>query len=108
MSMNQRTVDGAGPARLVSWAVLVVSIGGVILFGSVVADVGDWIQGRQLQTVGAWAIPGLLLAAMALVVATHAVRKGKAQRMATLLGLAVTTSIVTLFIFNPSIATPVA
>lgn len=66
------------------------------------------MQGRQLQTVGAWPIPALLLAAMALVVAIHAVRTGKAQRMATLLGLAVMTSMVMLFTFNPSIAPPVA
>jgi hypothetical protein len=108
MTSDQRTVDVAGPARLVPWAVLVVSIGGVTLFGSVVAGVGDWMEGRELQTVGAWAIPALLLAATALAVAIHAVRTGRGQRMTTLLGLAVITSMVMLFILNPSTAPPVA
>lgn len=105
--MNQHVEDVAGPARLATWGSLAVGVTGVILFGSVVAGVGGWMEGRQLQTVGPWAIPGLVLAVVAGTVAIRALRTGKGHRTTVLLGLAVVTSVVLLFVLNPSIAPPV-
>lgn len=107
MTMNHHLAGVAGPARLAIWGVLAVGGTGVMLFGSAVAGVGDWMEGRRLQTVGSWAIPGLLLAAVAGTVAIRALRTGKGYRIAVLLGLAVVASVVLLFAVNPSIAPPV-
>ena len=107
MTMDEHVDDFAGPARLAIWGSLAVGMTGVMLFGSVVAGVGGWMEGRQLQTVGPWAIPGLLLAAVAGTVAIRALRTGTGHRITVLLGLAVVTSVVLLFVLNPSIAPPV-
>lgn len=107
MPMSQQAENVVGPARVATWASLAVGVAAVMLFGSVVAGVGDWMDGRQLQTVGRWAIPGLLLAAVANVVAIRALRRGKGHRMTVGLGLAVVTSAILLFVVNPSIAPPV-
>jgi hypothetical protein len=107
MTMSQHVENVAGPARHATWASLAVGVAGVTLFGSVVTGVGEWMEGRQLQTVGAWAIPGLLLAAVTGVVAIRALRTGKGHRMAVLLGFVVVASVVLLFVVNPSIAPPV-
>lgn len=106
-TMNEHVEDFAGPGRLATWGSLAVAVVGVMLFGSVVAGVGDWMDGRRLQTVGPWAIPGLLLAAVAGTVAIRALRTGRGHRITVLLGLAVVTSAVLLFVLNPSIAPPV-
>lgn len=107
MTMSQHDENVVGPARHAAWASLAVGVAGVMLFGSVVAGVGEWVEGRQLQTVSSWAIPGLLLAAVAGVVAMRALRRGKGHRLAVLLGLAVVGSVVLLFLVNPSTAPPV-
>jgi crotonobetainyl-CoA:carnitine CoA-transferase CaiB-like acyl-CoA transferase len=107
MTMDWRVEGVARRARLPIVGSLVAGVTGMLLFGSVVAGVGEWMQGRQLRTVGPWAIPGLLLAVAAGTVALHDLRTGKGQRVTIVLGLAVVTSMVLLLVLNPSTAPPV-
>jgi hypothetical protein len=95
------------PARLAAWASLTVGAAGVLLFGSVVGGVGDWVEGRQLQTVAPWAIPGLMLAAVASLMAVLALLKNKGHQLAVILGLAAGFSVLLWFLTNPLIAPPV-
>jgi len=107
MTMSHHMQKVGAHGRLAAWASLAAGGAGVLLFGSVVGGVGDWVEGRQLQTVAPWAIPGLILAVVASLVAALALRTGKGHRTAVLLGLAVLTSVLLLFLINPSIAPPV-
>jgi hypothetical protein len=79
--MDQRIEHAAAAERLALCAALAVGVGGVMVFGSVVAGVGEWVEGRQLRTVAGWAIPALLLAVTAAAVAIRAVRTGKSGRL---------------------------
>jgi cytochrome bd-type quinol oxidase subunit 2 len=105
--MVQRIWHAAEAARLAQWAALAAGVGGVMVFGSVVAGVGEWVEGRQLDTVAGWAIPALLLAVTAAAVAIRAVHTGEGRRVTLVLGLAVGTSMLVLIVVNPSIAPPV-
>jgi hypothetical protein len=107
MTMNQHVEGVSGSARIATWGSLAAGVIGVMLFGSVVAGIGDWMEGRQLRTVGPWAIPALLLAAAAGTAAIRVLRTGKGPLITVLLGLAVVTSVILLYGLNPSIAPPV-
>jgi cytochrome bd-type quinol oxidase subunit 2 len=105
--MDQRLEQAAEAARLAQWGALAVAVGGVMVFGSVVAGVGEWVEGRQLRTVAGWAVPALVLAVTAAAVALSAVWTGMGRRVAVVLGLAVGTCMIVLLVRNPSIAPPV-
>ena len=92
------------PWRLAAVASLAVSLVGVAVFGSVVAAVGDWVEGRELETVAPWAIPGLALAVVAGVASIRALVAGDGRRIAFALNLLVALSLLALLLRNPSIA----
>lgn len=91
-------------AQLASSGSLVVAAIGVVVFGSIVTGVGDWVEGRQLSTVAPWAIPGLALGILACLKAIRAVLVGRGHLSSALLALAVALSILFLFTINPSLA----
>lgn len=107
MKTAKRVEKDTRGARLATWGSLCLAAAGVLLFGSVVGAVGAWMEGRQLQTVAPWAIPGFILATVASLVAMRALRSGKGYRTAVLLALAVATSVLLLFLVNPPTAPPV-
>ncbi len=107
MAMSDHIQKVGRPRRVAAWASLAVGAAGVLLFGSVIGGLGDWVEGRQLQTVAPWAVPGLLLALLASLVAILVLRAGKGYYFAVFLGLAVMISVLLLFLINPSIAPPV-
>lgn len=94
-------------AQVASWGALTVAVIGAVLFGSILTGVGDWVEGRQLQTVAPWAIPGLVLTTLACLTAVRALLANKGHWIAVLFGLTATLSILLLFLINPSIAPPV-
>lgn len=96
-----------GYTKLASSGSLVVAAIGVVVFGSIVTGVGDWVEGRQLSTVAPWAIPGLALAVLGCLTAIRALLVGKGHLPAAVLALAVALSIVLLFTMNLSLAPPV-
>jgi len=103
-------VPGKGLPRytqLASSGSLVVAAIGLVVFGSIVTGVGDWVEGRQLSTVAPWAIPGLALAILACLTAIRALLVGKGHLLAALLALAVALSILLLFTMNLSLGPPV-
>ena len=101
--LTRGTVGG-----LAGWASLCVGVAGVLLYGSVVGGAGDWVEGRQLQTVAPWAMPGLMLALVSSLAAARVLLQGKGHRLAVLLALSVALSVGLLFLVNPSIAPPIA
>ena len=100
----------AQEARLGSSAAvasLAVSLVGVTVFGSFVAEVGDWAQGREFETVAAWALPGLGLAVLAGLAAVRALFVRRGHGIALVLSLLVALSLVSMLLVNPPIAPPV-
>ena len=57
MMESQREVAGRGRYGAVLVA-LAVSLTGIVMFGSLVAGLGDWVEGRDLPVVLPWALPG--------------------------------------------------
>lgn len=93
--------------RVAAAASLAVGFTGVAVFGSVVAAIGEWVEGRQLETVAGWAIPGLTLAVLGTLASMRALFVGKGRRIALALSLLVVVSLVLLIVLNPSISPPV-
>ena len=89
-------------------AAFAVGLVGALVFAAILTGTGDWVQGRQLSTVAAWAVPGLLVSVGALAAALWTMRSPAADRRPTLvLGLLAAAALVLLWLANPSIAPPV-
>lgn len=107
MAMEQHAAGPATPGRLVAWTSLLVGLVAMVIFGSVVAGVGEWVEGRELQTVAPWAIPALVLAAVSSLAASRALMVGKGSRAAAVLAVCAALTVVAMILANPSIAPPV-
>lgn len=107
MAMEHHAAEPASPSRLVAWTTLLVGLIGMMLFGSIVAGEGEWVEGRELQTVAPWAIPALVLAVVSSLAASRALIVGKGSRVAAVLAAIVALTVVSMFLMNPSIAPPV-
>ena len=105
--MEHHAAEPASPGRLVAWTSLLAGLVAVMLFGSIVADAGEWVDGRELQTVAPWAIPALVLAVVSSLAAARALIVGKGSRVAAVLAAIVALTVVSMFLVNPSIAPPV-
>ncbi|WP_228386401.1 hypothetical protein [Ornithinicoccus halotolerans] len=93
--------------RLVPWVAFVVAAFGVAILGSMVAGVGGNAEGRDLQLVAPWAVPGLVLALLAAGAALRAALVGKGRRVAVVLALAVALYLLVILLINPAMAQPV-
>ena len=65
------------------------------------------LRGGSSGTVAPWGLPGLALAALTAAVAARALLQRAGHRLAAALALAVTVSIVSLYMLNLPIAPPV-
>ncbi len=97
---NQRGVA----ARI---AALVLSLAGVVTFGSIVAGVGEWVEGRDLSVVLPWALPALLASALAATAAVVCITRRTTMGLAILGAAVVALALVALVLLNPSISHPV-
>lgn len=88
-------------------AALVVSLAGVVTFGSIVVGAGEWVEGRDLSVVLPWALPALLGSALAAAASVVAVRPRRATSLAMLPAAVVAVALVALVLVNPSISHPV-
>ena len=93
-------------SRVAAATSLVVGLVGVAVFGSYVLAIGGDAEGRDFETVAPWALPGLALAALTAAVAV-AVPERRGHWLAVALALAVTASIVLLYVLNLPVAPPV-
>ena len=94
-------------ARAVSWGALGGGLLASWVFGSVIAGLGGWVEGRSLETVGSWAFPGAALAVVTCLMAAYSLNHPKVRVAAVGLALLALFSVVILFLINPSIAPPV-
>ena len=102
----QRTPPGQGRVGVLV-AALVVSLAGLVAFGSLVAGTGEWVEGRDLPVVLPWALPALVVSAVATAASIAALRTRRATVPAVLVAGAVAVALVTLLLVNPSIGYPV-
>lgn len=104
-----RAERGTGdPRRLTAGlAALVVSLAGVVTFGSIVGGVGGWVEGRDLPVVLPWALPAFLASALAAAASAATVRRRRATGLAILAPAVVAVTLVALVLVNPSISHPV-
>jgi hypothetical protein len=93
--------------RRLAAACLAVDLVGVAVFGSVIAAVGEWVEGRQLETVAGWAIPGLSLAVLATLASIRTLLLGEGRWSALALSFIVVATLLSLIALNPSTAPPV-
>ncbi len=105
MQSEQQARAGARiPAVLVALGVAFV---GLVTFGSVVAGIGEWVEGRDLSVVLPWALPALVASALAVTTSMVALRVPRATALAVLGAGVVAVALVALVLMNPSIAHPV-
>jgi hypothetical protein len=105
--MDHHAARPTSLACLVAWTSLVAAVIGAILFGSIVAGVGEWVEGRELQTVAGWAIPALVLAVVCCLAAARALIVGRGSQVAAVLAVLVALTVLSMLLINPSIAPPV-
>lgn len=86
---------------------LVVSLAGVVAFGSIVGGFGEWVEGRDFPVVLPWALPALLTSAAAAVVSLIAVRRYRGTALALVGAAVVALMLLALVLVNPSIGYPV-
>lgn len=99
---------GAGRVRLgAALAALAVSLAGAVTSASLLLGVGKWVEGRDLPVVLPWALPALVVSALATAASVAAVRSPRATTPAVLGAAAVAAALVALVLVNPSIGYPV-
>lgn len=96
-----------GRPRAAGIGALAVSLTGLAVFGSVVAGVGDWMQGRELSVVLPWALPALVVSAVATAASLTAVRTRRAPTPAVLGAVVVALALAAVVLVNPATGHPV-
>ncbi len=103
---RQRQAAGRGQSGALLVA-LVVSLAGLVTFASLVAGVGEWVEGRDLSVVLPWALPALVVSAAATAASIAALRVPRATAPAVLGAGVVVVALAALVLVNPSIGHPI-
>lgn len=107
MTTDAREAPRGRHVGLAAFGALVVSLAGVVTFGSIVGGFGEWVEGRDLPVVLPWALPALVASAAAAVASLFAVRRCQGTALALVGAAVVAFMLVALVLVNPSIGYPV-